>query len=146
MSTRDYDVLEPLSHDGTRYEPGAVVELTDRQAKPLKKATPPVVRARPASRATSGGDKKTAAKKTAAKKGDSGDSGEAAARHALLKEFMAELEVPADTTGSDFWTNDGKPDANALADAMGIESISAAERDAAWNEVLAERESGGGAS
>lgn len=30
-----YKVLEPLSHDGTRYEPGSEVEMTEKQAKPL---------------------------------------------------------------------------------------------------------------
>lgn len=127
MSKREHDVLEPLRHDGTRYEPGAVVELTAKQAKPLEAAKPPVVRARGAGEQSGGG---------------SDEPKDPVQRHAALLEFMATLEAPEDPKGSNFWTNAGKPDTYALADALGWSSVSAKERDAAWQEATA----GGGAS
>jgi len=131
MSKRDYDVLEPLQHDGTRYEPGAVVEgLADKQAQPLLDAVPPVIR--PVAAAADGGD--------------AGEPTDPAERHAMLKAFMAEMDPPEDPRGSDVWTNGGKPEAGAVAAALGWGSVSARERDAAWSEVLAERQAGGGDS
>lgn len=133
MSKRDYDVLEPLRHDGTRYEPGAVVGLTDEQAQRLMAAKPPVVRP---SEGVTGDGSGTAA----------GPIDEAERIEALV-EFMNELEPPEDPTGSDFWTNSGKPETRALADALGWDSVSAKERDIAWNESLeARKQAGGGAS
>ena len=127
----EYDVREPLNHDGDRYEPGdTVVGLTDQQAQPLLDAVPPVIAVR------------TSQEDTAPK----ADPQDPETRHSHLKAFMAELEVPEDPRGSDFWTNGGKPEVAALADALGWTSVSAKERDAAWNEVLAERQKPSGDS
>jgi len=42
----------------------------------------------------------------------------------------------------DHWTNSGKPECRALEAATGLDRVSAAERNAAWQEHLAAKEDG----
>lgn len=131
MSEVECDVLEPLRHDGTRYEPGAVAPLPLKRARQLEAKRPRVVRIRrDESQTTSPGDRKPV------------EPQDPAERHQVLVSFMADLEAPEDPKGSDFWTNSGKPDCFPLAEALGWDSVSAAERDDAWQ--AAQSQDGGG--
>ncbi|MFW5920920.1 MAG: hypothetical protein ACOCUS_03715 [Polyangiales bacterium] len=64
-------------------------------------------------------------------------------RHRLLVEHIAGMTVPEDPKADEAWTNGGKPDAGALAKALGWGSVSAKERDAAWEEVVEQRDGDG---
>lgn len=58
-------------------------------------------------------------------------------RHETMVAFMASLEVPEDPTGSEEFTNGGKPECDFIARGTGLSNVTAAERDAAWAEASA---------
>lgn len=126
--TKIYEVTSPVRHDGESYAIGAAIGLTDAEARPLLAvgAVSPLAE-------DQAPDMVAVTAPT-----------DPAERHMQLKALMAEMEVPDDPRGSEVWTNGGKPDASAVADALGWDSVSAKERDAAWAEVAAEREAATG--
>jgi len=65
---------------------------------------------------------------------DNGNA-ETDARHALIVDAIRDLlEADPERADDAYWTKSGKPDVKALETLLGFD-ISAAERDAAWDEV-----------
>ncbi len=133
-------LVNPVLHDGVHHAAGAIVSLPRAAAEPLIEGgdavlpenNPPVetvVDQDPAPQGGAGHDGDT----------DDADAGaQQADRKALLAGAIAALEPDND----DHWTSTGKPEIRALGSVSGLEGISAAERDAAWAAVQAEREAG----
>ena len=62
---------------------------------------------------------------------------DADSRHAALADAVGRLPEGDENA----WTKDGKPDARALGAEAGVENVSAAERDAAWDAFRASKAS-----
>ena len=134
-------LVNPVLHDGVHHVAGAIVSLPRAAAEPLinggdavpaQEDTPPVgtvVDQDPAPQGGAGHDGDT---------DDAGAGSQQTDRKALLAGAIAALEPDND----DHWTSTGKPEIRALGAVSGLEGISAAERDAAWAAVQAEREAG----
>lgn len=102
-----FKVIEPVLHDGNFYAVDSEIELSDKEAKPLLDIG-----------AIAGG----AALKVTAPEGDEKSS--------AIKEAIAKLDAGVEAN----WLKDGKPKTEAIAAITGW-PVSAAERDAAWEQV-----------
>lgn len=67
-------------------------------------------------------------------KGKDPDPDGADAAHEQIVAYMSTLEVPEDPTGSEYFTDDGKPHVTLIESALGID-VSAEARDRAWAAV-----------
>ncbi len=110
-----YEVKSPIQHDGERHEIGAVVDLSEKAAKPLL-ATGTIAPVLVSSHAPT-------------------EPADPAERLALVK---AAIEV-LDAEDEDLWTKDGRPDLAALSDLLGWR-VTGAERDQAWAEISEPKE------
>ncbi len=100
-----YKVISPVKHDGESVELGAAIELSEKEAKDLLAAK--VIEPYTISVPT-----------------------DPSARIGAIKDAIATL----DTTNKDNWLQSGAPDLAAIEGALGW-SPTAAERDAAWEEM-----------
>lgn len=105
-----YNVKEPLKHDGKDYAIGGTIDLTAEQAAPLLAIG--TLEEAPAAQAS-----------TAPPEDD-------ATRLAAIKDAILAL----DTADKSMWLNDGRPDTKAIAAVTGW-PVSAADRNAAWAEL-----------
>ena len=103
-----YLVEGNIRHDGDRYGAGDVIDLDERTAKSLIAAG--VLQGPPSDEERGAGE------------------GEGLDRDDAIRKAINGLE----DGNQAHWTRSGKPDVNALRSATGIEDISAAERDEAW--------------
>lgn len=106
-----YNVKEPLKHDGKDYAIGGTIDLTAEQAALLPIGT---LEEAPAAQASTS--------KTAPE--------DDATRLAAIKDAILAL----DTADKSMWLNDGRPDTKAISAVTGW-PVSAADRNAAWAEL-----------
>lgn len=103
-----YTVKSPLDHDQERFEIGAEIELSEKDAAPLLGHTVEL---------------------KVAPAGNSGPT-DPAARIEAVKVAIAGL----DKDNKDIWSKDGRPKMNAVSEAAGF-TVTAAERDQALAEL-----------
>ncbi len=111
-----YTVLTPLRHDGRRYEPGAVVYVTTRQAAALLR-----IAALSETPLCGVGEE------------DSDTRSEPAATISIA------TAIPRlDPTDPSLWTRDGRPRTETLSSLLG-RRVSARERDQSWQRWMKEK-------
>lgn len=110
-----FEVKSPIQHDGELHQIGAVVELSDKAAKPL-----------------------LAAGAVASVLVTSGAPTEPTDPAARLAQIKSAIEV-LDTEEKKLWTKDGRPDLAALFELLGWRATGA-ERDQAWAEISKPKE------
>jgi len=114
--TKRYNVHSPINHDGEQYHPNTennVIELTDKQAKPLLDES------------VIGLINEIDGSEVPGTIEQTKPENEAAVLHAIRRVIEG-----LDVTDKTKWTKANKPDANVLTELLGW-SVSAAERDAA---------------
>lgn len=111
-----YEVLSRLRHDGTTYEPGMFIALTESQASSIGEAVRgPLAPGEPRASSEPSPER----------------------RAFLIRAAITDLASRDPERTGPSWTAQGVPDVAALSESAGFR-VSAKERDAAWAELEAQ--------